>query len=162
VKAQNRRRPDYTNPTGGILAEVNTILATICGAAIAGVFGLLGVWYGTRREHGQWVRNTRRMAYEALLTSVNRVRIAQAAHAARGSSVSLHDRVADPAQPYVDLFVARSAVQLAGPKKVWDAAERMHKALGETTENPSPAATTELMNADRAFVRLAQEALRIT
>ena len=144
---------------------MSTILAAVFAALLAGTFALLGAIYGSRREHTQWLRDTRRAAYERVLTSLADVASDEMLRRFVDSTFSrvfpdappesreaIESKLSASIGAYAELFSAISAVQVAGPAAVANAAITLQHAA-QVSDNVA------LTKANEAFVLLARETL---
>jgi hypothetical protein len=104
-----------------------TILAAVFAALLAGIFALIGALYGGRREHDKWLRDARREAYERLLASVLQLRAfyVRTDIMAGASTVQFEPQLSAFMSAYGDISSALSAVKIAGPATVTDAATEL-------------------------------------
>lgn len=75
--------------------DMTPLLPVAAGAALAGVFALLGAWIQARREHSRWVRDKRLAAYLSFLhTAQNVVAIKRRLAADMATAASLRQEQA--------------------------------------------------------------------
>ena len=127
-----------------LTSGTSTLFAELLAGLLAGIFAVVGILYGSRREHQQWLRDTRRTAYWTLLTNSQRVQ------SVRQIGLQLED--AERESLYSDLYSAVNAVQIAGPKKLAEAAELLMNAVNGTDYDA-------LIKTKGRFVELAREVL---
>jgi uncharacterized iron-regulated membrane protein len=120
--------------------------AVLFAALLAGILAIIGAvvggFYGFRREHKQWLRDARRKSYETLLAVGTRFQMMEA---------NAED-MAKRRMLYAELYAAVSAVLVAGPKTVADAAVEYKNAVSGSDH----AAMTK---AEGNFVSLVRETL---
>jgi hypothetical protein len=142
--------------------------AVLFAALLAGILAIIGAvvgsFYGFRREHKQWLRDARRKAYETLLAIGTRFQMIEAMDrlvdlALRSMALPVPDTrerakedIAKKTLLYAELYAAVSAVLVAGPKTVADAAVEYKNAVSGTDY----AAITQ---AEGNFVSLVRETL---
>jgi Na+-translocating ferredoxin:NAD+ oxidoreductase RnfD subunit len=136
-----------------MLSAMNGVLTVVVGAVLAGLFTLAGALYGGRREHAQWLRNTRIVAYRSLVTTVTQMNVATP------PSESGRD-VMNKVEVF---FAAVSAVDIAGPIEVAAAADRLKSAALKYVSGPTAgtkASFDDVSEAEERFVERARSTLR--
>src|SRR5947209_2275034 len=102
---------------------MTSAVGLIVGAAIAGVFSFVGILYGSWRSRSQWLMETRRAAYAALMTGLSQYQVSDPLERlALVSGAPPADVVRERRAMTDALLAGISAVELAGPRTVSDAA----------------------------------------
>lgn len=144
---------------------MNAILVVVVGAVLAGLFTFGGVVYGSRREHDQWLRNTRISAYREFIAYMYELSIELAVQARTPSEPtgSTFEYVTAHMGKFSRMYVVLGAVEIAGPRNVAKSAiEWTHllvKTLNSSSGEPEPTAA-ELDLAGNAFIDLCTSTLK--
>ena len=130
---------------------MSAVITVIIGAVLAGLFTLGGTVYGARREHAQWLRNSRLSAYQAFLTALHTTMLV------------LFD--GEPAGSARDTLISTaSAVDLAGPPIVAELAQEAYTVLALWSNQHDTKARDEewakAQDAATAFTNQARATLR--
>jgi hypothetical protein len=143
---------------------METLAAALCGAAIAGVFALIGISLQGVREHGRWVREQRLVAYTRVMALAHDLVVQTEWLTYKSppifSGADEIDAVADPAMDrYLESWPsAYATLSLLGTKQM----RQLAGALSEiATSADSPDKTDRYEDALERFASAAQTTLKI-
>jgi hypothetical protein len=136
---------------------MSALTTVVVGAAPAGLFTLAGVFggaiYGGKREHSQWLRNSRMRAYEAFIAAIQEGTMVKARLMSEGVTTDLL------ATWITQMASAHASVLLTGPVRVAEIATRWMDSMQawfydvDTTERPPLDAMSAFLEATRSTLR---------